>query len=263
MLITKKHIESILLQDPEYSSESLNDQITAKALINKQRQEQATQAAEDIKKHLTTAYHRVLDLASEKGASNWLTSLPITEFGFSLHKGAFVDALNLRYGWPPPGTPTHCACGANFLVEHVFSCPRGGFPSIRHNEIRDITANLLTKVCHDVLVESDLQPLTGEVLTNKTSNASEGARLDVSVKGFWGGCQERTFLDVRVFNPHAPSNKKLNIKNVTKGMKMRRREERLKNIEHSSFTPLVLSASAGMAKQSTTFYKRLASLLAE
>ena len=49
MLITKKLIESILLQDPEYSSECLNDQITAKALIKKQRQEQATQAAEDIK----------------------------------------------------------------------------------------------------------------------------------------------------------------------------------------------------------------------
>ena len=207
MLITKKLIESIPLQDPEYSSECLDDQITAKALIKKQHQEQATQAAEDIKQHLSPAYHRVLDLASEKGASNWLTSL-ITEFGFSLHKGAFVDALCLRYGWPPPGTPTHCACGANFSVEHVFLCPRGSFPSIRHNEIRDITANLLTEVCHDILVETDLQPLTGEVLINKTSNASEGARLDVSVKGFWGGRQERTFLDVRVFNPHAPSNKK-------------------------------------------------------
>ena len=35
MLITKKLIESILLQDPEYSSECLNNQITAKALIKK------------------------------------------------------------------------------------------------------------------------------------------------------------------------------------------------------------------------------------
>ena len=58
MLITKKLIESILLQDPEYSSECPNDQITAEALIKKQRQEQATQAAEDIKQHLTPAYHK-------------------------------------------------------------------------------------------------------------------------------------------------------------------------------------------------------------
>ena len=32
-------------------------------------------------------------------------------------------------------------------------------------------------------------------------------------------------------------------------------EERIKNIEHSSFTLLILSARDGMAKQSTTFYK--------
>ena len=82
-------------------------------------------------------------------------------------------------------------------------------------------------------MEPDLQPLTGEVLTNKTSNASEGARLDVSVKGFWGGRQERTFLDVRVFNPHAPSNKKLKCYKKHENEKKRVYEERIKNIEHS------------------------------
>ena len=40
-------------------------------------------------------------------------------------------------------------------------------------------------------------------------------------------------------------------------------EQRLLEIEHSTFTPLVFSATGGMARQSTTFYKRLASLLAE
>ncbi len=56
----------------------------------------AAQGTIQIKQRLTT---RTLDLASERGASNWLTSLPISEFGFSLHKGAFVDALCLCYGW--------------------------------------------------------------------------------------------------------------------------------------------------------------------
>ncbi len=79
--------------------------------------------------------------------------------------------------------------------------PRTLFPSIRHNEIRDITADLLTEICHDVSVEPDLQPLTGETLAHRTANISDGARLDVSMKGFWGGRQEKTFLDVRVFNP--------------------------------------------------------------
>ena len=42
-----------------------------------------------------------LELASEKGASAWLTTLPIEEHGFSLHKQAFRDALCVRYGWEP------------------------------------------------------------------------------------------------------------------------------------------------------------------
>ena len=38
-----------------------------------------------------------------------------------------------------------------------------------------------------------------------TSNAQDGARLDIVANGFWGGRFERTYFDVRVFNPHAPS----------------------------------------------------------
>ena len=52
-------------------------------------------------------------------------------------------------------------------------------------------------------IEPDLQPLSGEVLSGSSSNTQDGARLDIAVNGFWGGRFERTFLDVRVFNPHA------------------------------------------------------------
>ena len=59
----------------------------------------------------------------------------------SIHKGAFRDAIALRYGWLPSNIPSTCTCGKSFTVEHALSCPLGGFPSIRHNEIRDLTAN--------------------------------------------------------------------------------------------------------------------------
>ena len=39
-------------------------------------------------------------------------------------------------------------------------------------------------------------------------------------------------------------------------------EQRVREVEHSSFTTLVLSATGGMANEATTFYKRLASCLA-
>ena len=71
---------------------------------------------------------------------------------------------------------------------HTLSSLRGGFLTIRHNKIRDITAGLLTEVCHDGMVEPNLLPLTGEALT--TSNTPDRARLDMA---FWGGRFERTF----------------------------------------------------------------------
>lgn len=77
--------------------------------------------------------------------------------GFSLHKTAFHDAVALKYGWDPARLPQHCPYGAKFTIEHSFSCPKGGFPTIRHNEIRDLTANLLTEDCHEVQVEPKLQ----------------------------------------------------------------------------------------------------------
>ena len=67
----------------------------------------------------------------------------------------------------------------------MLSCPKGGFPSIRHNEIRDLTATLLTVVCSSVTIEPDLQALTTEEFSNRTANISESARLDIAANGFW------------------------------------------------------------------------------
>ena len=85
--------------------------------------------------------------------------------------------------------------------------PKGGFPSIRHNEIRDLTANLLTEVCNDVSIEPDLQ---GDALPTNC-NQCDGARLDIAANGFWGGRYERTYFDFRVFNPHAPTNRSIHL----------------------------------------------------
>ena len=46
-------------------------------------------------------------------------------------------------------------------------------------------------------------------------------------------------------------------------MKKRAYESRLREVEHSTFTPLVFSATGGMSHEATVFYKRLASLLSQ
>ena len=86
------------------------------------------------------------------------------------------------------------------------SPPAGGFPSIRHNKVRDITATLLSEVCSNVEIEPHLQPVTGEHFPRRTANCDQNARLDVVANGVWGGRFERTFFDVRIFNPYAKSN---------------------------------------------------------
>ena len=183
------------------------EQLGAKATNYRLKRHQLQQSASDLLSTLSPSLQRALTLAQEKGASSWFTALPINEFGFALHKEAFRDALALQYGWLPLHAPTTCACGNSFNMEHILSCPKGGFPSIRHNEIiRDITATLLSEVCHDVATEPHLQTLSGEAFPHATANIQDGARLDIVTSGFWVGRFEKTYYDVRVFNPFAPSN---------------------------------------------------------
>ena len=40
---------------------------------------------------------RAVDLACEKGASNWLTVIPLKDMDFDLNKQEFRDAVRLRY----------------------------------------------------------------------------------------------------------------------------------------------------------------------
>jgi len=47
-----------------------------------------------------------------------------------------------------------------------------------------LTAELLT---HDVEVEPHLQLLNTETFHYKTANVQDGACLDISMNGFWGG----------------------------------------------------------------------------
>ena len=42
------------------------------------------------------------------------------------------------------------------------NCPTSGFSALQYNELCDFTVSLLSEVCHDVIVEPPLQPLTGE-----------------------------------------------------------------------------------------------------
>ena len=113
-------------------------------------------------------------------------------------------------------------------------------------------------MAHGVQIEPHLQPLSGEVLP-PGANVENEARLAVAARGFWQEC-EMAFFDVRIFNPFAKSHMKSNLETAFKHnetMKKKAYNQRVIQIEHGSFTPIVLSAMGGFGMETSRFVKRL------
>ena len=106
---------------------------------------------------------------------------------------------------------------------------------------------MLKEVCKDIQVEPQLQEITGEILQPSTVTGNE-ARLDICARGFWQAGQ-MAFFDVRVFNPTSKRYVNQEISKtyeVNEIEKKKLYKERILQIEHGSFTPLVMSTTSGM-----------------
>ena len=207
----------------------------------------------EVNELLDESERRAVKQAQEKGSSTWLNVLPLKDQGFVLRKDEFRDALALRYNRTISNLPSRCACGALFDVNHAMNCKKGGFVSIRHDNIRNFEANLLKNVCHDVEIEPRLLPVDGDE-----------QRLDVRARGFWRQGQS-AFFDVRVTNTNASSQVALPIEKIYKkheNEKKTKYNDRVLNNEHGSFTPLVFSINGGMSKECIKFHKHLADKIA-
>ena len=118
------------------------------------------------------------DIAQEQGSSSLLTVLPIKRLGFNLSKSDFWDPVCLRYGLPLKWLPSHCGCSKLYNVQHAISYQKGGFVTLRHNELRGNITEML-EVTSDNKVEPALQPLSGEEIKG---NQSDIARSDISAR---------------------------------------------------------------------------------
>ena len=205
---------------------------------------------------------RSLSVACEKGSSIWLTSLPIKKLGFALNQQEFQDAVALRYNFKIKGMASLCACGKENSVDHALVCMLGGYTMMRHNEVRNIEAEMLREVCRDVQVEPTLLPLSGQFF-GRSANHQDSARLDVSARGLWGP-MEKAFFDVRIFHPNADSNRSKSLPQLYtshENEKKRSYNQRVVQVEHGTFTPLVFSTTGGESPECMRFHKRLATLL--
>ena len=92
----------------------------------------------------------------------------------------------------------------------------------------------------------------------------DGACLDVTMYGFWGGRFEKAYVDVKVFNPCTRSNQNSSLGSVYQWYEQEKRrqyEQRVRKVEHATLTPLVMSSLGGICSSATTVYKRLASVI--
>ena len=68
---------------------------------------------------------RPLNQLKEKGASSWLSALPLQEHGLVLNKSEFRDALAIRYNQKLKILPEKCACGQNLDLNYAMNCKKG------------------------------------------------------------------------------------------------------------------------------------------
>ena len=143
-------------------------------------------------------------------------------------------------------------------------CPAPKVASQICDIIRDLEASLLQEVCKDVKTEPKLIPLSGESFRLKSTNTRQDARLDISARGVWN-TMEKTFYDVRVFYDGNTSNDGPIEQLFRKHEQEKKRvyNDRIIQVEKSSFTPLVFSTSGGMGKEAETLHKRLVKLISE
>ena len=229
--------------------------------VRKNQEQKLAEKVTQVEQSQTPQTVKAMHDAQLPCASSWLSVLPIDEFGFALNKGEFRDAINLRYGRPLKHLPSTCPCGQKFDVTHALNCKKGGFITIRHNNIRNFEAGLLTQVVNDVEIEPNLQPLDGEIFQGLTGDA---AKPDIRARGVWRDGQN-AFFDVRVTNPHSASQCHLTTEKVLEKHeqeKKRNYNRRVMEVEHGTFTPLVFAVSGGMGKECSMFHRHVAEKIA-
>jgi len=198
----------------------------------------------------------------EKGASSWLSALPITSIGYTLNKQEFTDAVCMSYGWQVKGIPTHCACGETNSVDHSLSCKLGDYTAMGHNSVRDSEAQIMREVCRGFQTKPTLLPINENDYERKV-NTADNARLDISVRGQWNSC-EKTFFNIRITHPTLQSYSGKSLAEIYQQHEKEKDKynQRVIDIEKSSFHPLVFT-TGGMALECNRVNKRLAEKIAE
>ena len=163
-----------------------------------------------------------------------------------------------RYEWEPTGLPTSCVCGKSFTVDHCLSCSYGGYTIMWHNELRDI---LLPNCCRRFAQMFKLNHLSPTPIwwTPVPENCKSwrwsafGCTLLPQTSG------------LTIDNPLASSNNQpLSTCYRKQELEKRRHyDQRVREVEHGSFTPLVFNTLGGIGPTASVVFKRISSMIAD
>ena len=185
----------------------MTETLELRAEVQKSKNDRLNNLLHEVENTLMPEQNRAAKQAKQKDASSWLISLE--DHGFTLTKGEFRDALALRYNKPLYSLLSNCPCGQKFNVTHALNCKKGGFVTMRHNNIRDFEANLIRIMQNDVEVESQLQQVENEHFNGLKEDY---ARPDIRAKGVLRNAQNA--YDVRATNINSDSQKNMPVEKI-------------------------------------------------
>ena len=123
----------------------------------------------------------------------------------------------------------------------------------------------MKSVCNDVETEPMLQLVYNRTNFSRLANISNEARLDVRARGFWRQGQNTVF-DVRITNETCDSQRTSAVQTILRKHeteKKRQYNQRVIEIEHGTFTPLVFTTSGAMDHECDKFHKSLADKISQ
>ena len=185
----------------------MTETLELRAEVQKSKNDRLNNLLHEVENTLMPEQNRAAKQAKQKDASSWLISLE--DHGFTLTKGEFRDALALRYNKPLYSLLSNCPCGQKFNVTHALNCKKGGFVTMRHNNIHDFEANLIRIMQNDVEVESQLQQVENEHFNGLKEDY---ARPDIRAKGVLRNAQNA--YDVRATNINSDSQKNMPVEKI-------------------------------------------------
>ena len=164
-----------------------------------------------------------------------------------------LDCVRFCYGWGLTNIPSKYSSISKMDIQNPMSCKKGGFITIRHNDLCNMNENLLKELWKDVDIEPPLLHVMSEPLTKKTVNTSiEGKVIYNKGNPEWKADKHSLMWGYFTQIPMDISTK--DSLNVTSKMNQRRKNNTMKQFEKLTMEvlPLFYSQSVGVWEESVS-----------